>query len=101
MLTYRPALVVHKCLQDNYLMRLVRLRSRYGRDLALLWSVNVIRCLSTAGLLRLALAGSPVFAAPPAGHTNVDRGVRDSLRSGAATQQVINVAAPGHRAQMR
>ena len=77
------------------------LRQRYGRNLALLWRVKVIRCLSTAGLLSLALAGSPVLAAPPASHANVDRGVRDALRSGAATQQVIITVAPGHRAEMR
>jgi len=64
-------------------------------------AVNVIRRLPTALLLSLGIIGSPVFAAAPATHANVDRGVRESLRSGAPTQQVIITVAPGHRAEMR
>src|SRR5262245_61073830 len=47
--------------------------------------------------------GSPVFAASPSStrHANVDNGVQASLRSGAATQQVIITFAPGHRDEMR
>src|SRR5207237_6745744 len=85
----------------NYLRCERELLLRYGHTLALLWRVNVIRCLPAAGLLSLALAGSPVLAAPATSHAKVDRGVRESLRAGAATQQVILTIAPGHRAEMR
>jgi serine protease AprX len=65
--------------------------------------VKVIHRLPIAGLLSLALTGSPVFAAPSSSptHAKVDNGVQASLRSGVATQQVIITVVPGHRAEMR
>src|SRR5262249_8746710 len=83
-----------------------RCTRRYSRGTAttLLYSgsVNLIHRLPVAGLLGLALTGVPVLAAPPSqSHANVDKGVQQSLHSGAATQQVIITVAPGHLADMR
>jgi serine protease AprX len=62
-----------------------------------------MRRLPIAGLLSIALAGSPVQASASAHtrHANVDRGVQQALRTGSATQQVIITVSAGHRAEIR
>ena len=103
MLTFCHSIPGSNAFGINHLQAIDDPRPRYGRSLALLGSVKVIHRLPIAGLLSLVLAATPVLAAPSSSqsHANVDRGVQELLRSGAATQQVIITVVPGHRAEMR
>jgi len=59
------------------------------------------RPLSFASLLVTLLVASPSAFAQPAHQSKIDRGLQESLRSGAPTQSVIITVQAGHRADIR
>jgi serine protease AprX len=71
---------------------------RCGDLFALTDSVISLRRLSST---LLALAVAPSALAHPAPGSKVDRGLREALRSGASTQNVIITVKAGHRADIR
>jgi serine protease AprX len=63
--------------------------------------VTALRRLSSTILLAGLVLASPSAFAEPAHAAKIDRGVKEAMRAGAATQSVIITVKPGHRAEIR
>ena len=75
--------------------------ARSGVPLALPDPVMTSRRMLAGLVGLLLLTVSPAFAQQSTSNPKIDRGLRESLRAGAATQRVIIVVQPGHRAEIR